>query len=87
MKPQRRGLWLHAAVLIVFFGLAVPGAWLQAQRALGPLDLAALDRTSTVALDRDGRLLRAFETAGRALAPAIEGEGCRSALLRPAESL
>ncbi len=63
MKPERQRPWLYAAVLIAFFGLAVPGAWLQAQRALGPLDLTALDRVSTVALDRDGRLLRAFETS------------------------
>jgi penicillin-binding protein 1C len=62
VKPERRRPWLYAAALIFFFGLVAPGVWLQAQRALGPLDLAPLDRVSTVALDRDGRLLRAFET-------------------------
>ncbi|MCI4677847.1 penicillin-binding protein 1C [Rhodoblastus acidophilus] len=42
--------------------MAAPIAWLNAQRALGPLDLSALDQVSSVALDHDGRLLRAFET-------------------------
>ena len=62
MKPERQRPWLYAAALIFFFGLVAPGVWLQTQRALGPLDLGPLDRASTVALDRDGRLLRAFET-------------------------
>jgi penicillin-binding protein 1C len=60
--PARRRVWLYAAAVTGFFGLAVPGLWLNAQRALGPLDLSPLDQVSTVALDRDGRLLRAFQT-------------------------
>ncbi|WP_446737766.1 penicillin-binding protein 1C [Rhodoblastus sp. 17X3] len=62
MSGTRRRAWLYAAAVTGFLGLAVPGAWLNAQRALGPLDLSALDRASKVALDRDGQLLRAFET-------------------------
>ena len=54
--------WLYAAVITAFVGLAVPGAWLNFSRVLGPLDLSALDRASTVALARDGELLRAFAT-------------------------
>jgi penicillin-binding protein 1C len=62
VKEKRRRVWLYAAAVTAFFGLAVPGVWLNAKRALGPLDLSALDRASTMALDRDGDLLRAFET-------------------------
>ncbi|WP_374544671.1 transglycosylase domain-containing protein, partial [Rhodoblastus sp.] len=62
MSAKRRRAWLYAAGVTGFLGLAVPAAWLNAQKALGPLDLSALDRASTVALDRDGQLLRAFET-------------------------
>ncbi len=62
MKPERQRPWLYAAVLIFLCGLVAPGVWLQSQRALGPLHLAAMDRPSAVALDREGRLLRAFET-------------------------
>jgi penicillin-binding protein 1C len=61
MSGTRRG-WLWAAGAVALLGLAVPGLWLNAQKALGPLDLASLESASTVALDRDGKLLRAFET-------------------------
>ena len=76
-----------AAVLIGFVGLAVPGAWLNFQRVLGPLDLSALERASTVALDRDGQGVARFRHAGRALAAAGARQRRRSAILRPAESL
>ena len=62
VTQDRRRIWLTAAIAIGFLGLAIPGAWLNVERALGPLDLSALDRASTVAVDRDGNLLRAFET-------------------------
>ena len=44
-------------------GLAVPFAWQSVKRGLGPLDLSRLDDGSTIVVDRDGRLLRAFTTA------------------------
>jgi penicillin-binding protein 1C len=62
MTRARNPAWLFAAGLIAFLGLAAPWAWLNVSRALGPLDLSALDRASAIALDRDGRLLRPFET-------------------------
>jgi penicillin-binding protein 1C len=51
---------------------AAAGAWLwHAVEALGPLDLSRVPDGSTVVLDRDGRLLRAFTTAdGRWRLPA-----------------
>jgi penicillin-binding protein 1C len=58
--PDRR--CLYAAFATALLGLAIPGGWLQLQERLGPLDLSALDRASTVALARDGELLRAFAT-------------------------
>jgi penicillin-binding protein 1C len=51
-----------AAVLVATTGLGVPGAFEAYQRALGPLDLGAVAQTSPMALDREGRLLRAFTT-------------------------
>ena len=62
MSMPRNRKWLYAAAVTAVVGLAVPGAWLNFQRSLGPLDLSALERGSNVALDRDGQLLRAFET-------------------------
>ncbi|WP_294539111.1 penicillin-binding protein 1C [uncultured Rhodoblastus sp.] len=56
-------------------GLAIPGLWLNIPRLLGPLDLSALERGSTVALARDGALLRAFETTeGRWRLPVKTGD-------------
>lgn len=75
MTHDGRRIWLTAAIAIGFLGLAIPGAWLNVERAMGPLDLSALDRASTVALDRDGNLLRAFETKeGRWRLPLRAGE-------------
>ena len=74
MNPHQRR-WLYAVAVTGFLGLAVPGAWLNIFRALGPLDLSRLDRASTVALARDGELLRAFETPdGRWRLPAQKAD-------------
>ncbi len=62
MSGSRDKRWLYAAVVTAFVGLAAADAWLNFPRLLGPLDLSPLDRASTVALDRDGELLRAFVT-------------------------
>ena len=59
MTPRDRR-YLCAAGLIAFLGLAIPGAWLNFTRTLGPLDMSALEGASTLALDRNGELLRAF---------------------------
>ncbi len=64
MRTASERRWLYAGLVAAFVGLAVPGAWLNLPRALGPLDLSPLDRASTVALDRNGVLLRAFVTPG-----------------------
>lgn len=73
--PVRARAWLYAAIATGFLGLAIPGAWLEFQCALGPLDLSALERASTVALDRDGGVLRAFVTPdGRWRLPARKAD-------------
>jgi penicillin-binding protein 1C len=59
---ERRRIALFAAAF-AFLSLAVPAAWNQYVRALGPLDLAETARGSQVVLDRHGRLLRAFTMA------------------------
>jgi penicillin-binding protein 1C len=48
------------AALITVFGLGIPGAWNAYRESLGPLDLQAATEGSTLVVDRDGRLLRAF---------------------------
>ena len=58
MSERRR--FALAAAAIAFLSLAVPAAWNQYCRTLGPLDLAETSRGSPVVLDRHGRLLRAF---------------------------
>ncbi len=58
MNRERR--WFAIAGALIFsLGLAAPAAWLQYLRNLGPIDLAPAQQ-STVVVDRDGRLLRAF---------------------------
>ncbi len=51
-----------AGILIAALGLGVPASWEAAKRSLGPLDLSFVDQGSTIAVDREGRLLRAFTT-------------------------
>jgi len=56
--PRR---WFGLAGVAVFtLGLVVPGAWISYKQSLGPIDLAAAREGSTIVVDRDGRLLRAF---------------------------
>ncbi len=52
--------FLKAFVALFLLGLIVPGSWFEIKNRLGPLDLSALDTASTVVLDRNGVLLRAF---------------------------
>jgi penicillin-binding protein 1C len=59
---NRRRTIACAGVAIAFLGLAIPGAWLQYSGSLGKLDLTAAQRGSTIVVDREGRLLRAFTT-------------------------
>ena len=49
-----------AAFATAFLGLALPGAWESYRAALGPLDLAPAAQGSTIVVDKDNRLLRAF---------------------------
>ena len=52
-----------------------PGAWNAIVQSLGPLDLDPRARGSTVVVDRDGRLLRAFTLPdGRWRLPVTAGE-------------
>ena len=62
MRIARR--WFAIAGAFVFtLGLALPGAWISYKQSLGPIDLAAARDGSTIVVDRDGRLLRAFTLA------------------------
>lgn len=61
-RAKSRKLFAAAFVLLSVAGLGVPFAWERAKRSLGPLDLSQLDDGSTIAVDREGRLLRAFTT-------------------------
>jgi penicillin-binding protein 1C len=70
----RRALALAAASLVLVAGLGGVALW-RFVEDLGPLDLSRLDQGSTVVLDRDGRLLRAFTTEdGRWRLPATTGD-------------
>jgi penicillin-binding protein 1C len=61
MTPRRKIAW--AAFAVAGFGLGIPGAWLQYRQSIGVPDLAEVDRGSTVIVDRDGKVLRAFTTS------------------------
>jgi penicillin-binding protein 1C len=61
--------------LAFILGLGLPGAWNAYLDHLGPLDLATSRLGSTIVVDRDGRLLRAFTAAdGRWRLPITTGE-------------
>ncbi len=61
-RAKSRKLFAAAFALLATTSLAVPFAWNSVKSSLGPLDLSQLDDGSTIAVDRDGRLLRAFTT-------------------------
>ncbi|HYA75213.1 MAG TPA: transglycosylase domain-containing protein, partial [Roseiarcus sp.] len=74
MKWERRGFAIVGALVFVL-GLALPAAWNAYLESLGPLDLAAARVGSTIVVDRDGRLLRAFTLPdGRWRLPTTSGE-------------
>ncbi len=74
MSASRR--WYALAGALVFtLGLALPGAWISYKQRLGAIDLAAAREGSTIVVDREGRLLRAFTLAdGRWRLPVTEHE-------------
>jgi penicillin-binding protein 1C len=58
---RRERRWFAVVGVLVFvLGLALPGAWSAYVDSLGPLDLSPASLVSTIVVDRDGRLLRAF---------------------------
>jgi penicillin-binding protein 1C len=57
---RERRFFATLAALVVAFGLGGPAAWIGYVQSLGPLDLASSRLGSTIVVDRDGRLLRAF---------------------------
>jgi penicillin-binding protein 1C len=59
MNRERRWFGL-AGALIFTLGLAVPAAWSEYLQRLGPIDLLSARQGSTIVVDREGRLLRAF---------------------------
>src|SRR5579871_553095 len=61
-KSQRQPIYLVLAIVIALLGLAIPVTWQKYVASLGPLDLNVLGEGSTVVVDREGRLLRAFTT-------------------------
>jgi penicillin-binding protein 1C len=74
MRSERRWFaFLGAAIF--FVGFIAPAAWISYAQSLGPLDLASHRDGSTIVVDRDGRLLRAFTMPdGRWRLPAASGE-------------
>jgi penicillin-binding protein 1C len=73
MNRERRWFAIAGALLFAF-GLVGPGAWSQYLQALGPIDLGPAAQ-STIVVDRDGRLLRAFTLPdGRWRLPVDPGE-------------
>jgi penicillin-binding protein 1C len=74
MNRERRLFGIVGALIFVF-GLAVPAAWSQYLQQLGPIDLTSARQGSTIVVDREGRLLRAFTLAdGRWRLPVDLGE-------------
>lgn len=62
VERRRRLGFCAAMIFVVAGGLGVPVLAASYRHHLGPLDLSALDQGSSVAVDRHGRLLRAFTT-------------------------
>ena len=61
MKARRA--WLATGLVVATLGLGIPAAWNAWLRDLGPLDRRNAATGSTIAVDREGKLLRAFTTA------------------------
>lgn len=59
---RRRRRYAAAALALLAFGLGVPAAWENYLASLGPLDLTPAAQGSSIAVDRNGQLLRAFTT-------------------------
>jgi penicillin-binding protein 1C len=74
MRRERR--WFAALAVAIFFaGFVAPAAWMNYVQRLGPLDLFSQAEGSTIVVDRDGRLLRAFTLPdGRWRLPATTGD-------------
>lgn len=62
-RRHRRKRYLAAALAVSVLGLGIPAVWENYLSSLPPLDTQAALKGSTVAIDRNGRLLRAFTTA------------------------
>ncbi|MBV8663923.1 MAG: transglycosylase domain-containing protein, partial [Hyphomicrobiales bacterium] len=73
--PIERRIFATIGALLFVLSLALPGAWNAYLERLGPLDLAAARIGSTIVVDREGRLLRAFTLPdGRWRLPLTAGE-------------
>ena len=59
MNRERRWFGIAGALIFVL-ALAIPAAWSQYLQSLGPIDLLSARQGSTIVVDREGRLLRAF---------------------------
>jgi penicillin-binding protein 1C len=62
-ERKRRRKYAVAMVVATALGLGIPGAWENYVASLGPLDYAPARQGSTIAVDRNGQLLRAFTTS------------------------
>src|ERR1700760_2068682 len=70
-----RRLFATLGAAVFALSLAVPAACTSYLQHLGPLDLATSRNGSTIVVDRDGRLLRAFTLPdGRWRLPVTSGE-------------
>ncbi len=63
-KAARHKGWLYGAAITGALALGVPWSWGAYMRSIGPLDLSLAAQSSTIAVDRTGRLLRPFTTTG-----------------------
>jgi penicillin-binding protein 1C len=73
--PRSRRRFAAAMIAVAVLGLGLPAGWAEYVRALGPLDLATAGQGSSIAADREGKLLRAFTTEdGRWRLPLTAGD-------------
>jgi penicillin-binding protein 1C len=74
MIGERRWFAIVGAAIFIA-GLVAPGAWISYEQSLGPIDLSSQRDGSTIVVDREGRLLRAFTLPdGRWRLPVSLGE-------------